>query len=295
MNEPSRSATIRGGGMSARIDADGAQLMALADDVAGPLLWDGDPQFWTGRSPILFPVIGCMTGDAYRLDGREYPMTKHGFARDNRFALAAVEADRACFTLVRNARAGAEYPFDFALSITYILNEDGLAMTARVANRGDRPMPASFGFHPALRWPLPYGGAREDHAVVFTQAEPAPIRRVNADGLLLAERFATPVDGDTLIPRDTMFADDALIFDALRSRRVRFGVPGRTRLEIGFDDFSTLGIWTKPGAPFLCIEPWRGIADPGGFDGDIFEKPGIMSIAPDETRTLTMTIRKVSA
>ncbi|QQN75355.1 aldose 1-epimerase family protein [Croceicoccus sp. YJ47] len=295
MTDPSRSATIRGGGMSARIDADGAQLMTLDDDAAGPLLWDGDPQFWTGRSPILFPVIGCVAGNAYRLDGREYAMTKHGFARDNRFALDRVTADRARFTLTENARPGADYPFAFALSLTYALDEDGLSMTACIANRGDRPMPASFGFHPALRWPLPYGGEREDHAVVFADTEPDPIRRLNPDGLLLDERFATPVDGDTLTPRDAMFAEDALIFDALRSRRVRFGVPGRTRLEIGFDDFSALGIWTKPGAPFLCIEPWQGIADPVGFDGDIFAKPGIMAIAPDDTRTLTMTIRKLPA
>ena len=184
----------------------------------------------------------------------------------------------------------AIYPFEFALEVTFRLVGPSLTVSAAIANLGEAELPASLGYHPALRWPLPFGQNGAAHRIVFAQPEPAPVRRIDHDGLLRPERFATPVVGDTMVLRDDLFADDALIFDALASRSVTYGAPKGPQVQVEFDDFPTLGVWTKPGAGFICIEPWQGSADPEGFAGDICDKPGIVMIPAGSVRHYSMSI-----
>lgn len=275
--------------LSAEISPHGAELQVLRDAAGRDLLSDGDPAFWTGRAPLLFPIIGRLNGDAYRLDGRTYPMPKHGFARRSLFKVQSAAAESVAFTLEPNPEARAAYPFEFELAVTFAISGAALSVRAVVSNRGEAPMPASFGFHPALRWPLPYGAQRDEHRIVFAGSEPAPIRRIASD-LLLPESFPTPVSGDRLHLRDDLFIDDVIIFDQLGHRSLRYGADGGPQLRFDFPAMPVLGVWTKPGAPFVCIEPWQGIADPAGFAGDIFEKPGIVKIAAGDSRTFAMTI-----
>ena len=127
--------------------------------------------------------------------------------------------------------------------------------------------------------------------MTFEREEPEAIRRIDpASGLLLPEPQPSPVDGMTLAPTAELFEPDALIWDALQSRACRFGAPGSGAVAIEFPDTHLLGIWQKPGAPFLCIEPWHGIADPVGFDGDLRAKPGIMELAPGASRSFHLAI-----
>jgi len=151
-------------------------------------------------------------------------------------------------------------------------------------------MPASFGFHPALRWPLPGGGARADQAILFDEDEHAPIRRLDADGLLAPDPRPTPVDGRKLTLHDDLFVEDAMIMDRIASRRLMYGAPGGTQIVVDFANMPQLGLWSKPGAGFLCIEPWQGYADPAGYDGDIADKPGVSAIGPGAQRTFEMGI-----
>jgi galactose mutarotase-like enzyme len=153
-----------------------------------------------------------------------------------------------------------------------------------------RTLPASFGFHPAFRWPLPYGEPREDHFLEFEHPEPAPIRRLNAQGLLLPEKFETPVQGRKLRLGDQLFEMDVVMFDDLTSRRVRYGAEQGPRIEVRYDGMPQLGVWTKPGARFLCIEPWHGFADPQGYAGDFRDKPGLALLPPGTDREFAMTI-----
>lgn len=280
--------------LCARIDPFGAQMVALDHSDAGALLWNGDPEFWTGRAPILFPIIGCLNGGHYLHNGKLYTMPKHGFARHSQFEVIRKETSRVTLALERGQESAAIYPFQFRLEIDFAIVDGVLSTSAKIINNDTKPMPASFGFHPALRWPLPFGGAREDHTVVFEYPQPQPIRRINIDGLLLPETQPSPVTGDTLHPTDEVFAPDAVIFDEVAGDSVLFGVPGRQRLKVEFADFPMLGIWTKPGAPFLCIEPWQGLADPVGFVEDIIQKPGIAIIVPGTSKELTMRISVVA-
>lgn len=287
---PAQTLSIASSVLAADISTLGAELqnLRLAD---GPLLqWDGDPAVWAGRAPILFPVIGMLRDDRYRLDGQVFAMPKHGFGRRSLFEVMSHAADRAVLRLRADDATRAAYPFEFALELAFTLVDARLDLVATISNHDTRPMPASFGFHPALRWPLPFGETRGEHVVRFEHDEPDPIRRLDGHGFLLDAPQASPVVGDVLALRDALFANDALIFDRLRSRRVTYGAARVPGLSIRFDDFPTLGIWTKPGAAFLCIEPWQGFADPVGFDGDLRDKPGIVVLAPGSSRRFAMSI-----
>ena len=282
--------TISSALLSAGVSPCGAELQSLRTKDNRDLLWDGDARFWTGRAPILFPVIGLLNVGHYRYNGRTYPMTKHGFARGSTFALTDQSDSAVTMRLAASDDTRPLYPFEFALDLSFRLDGAVMQVTAAIANHGAVPMPASFGFHPALRWPLPYGAERAMHRIAFDRDEPGPVRRIGSDGLLLPETEPSPVVRRNLALRDDLFIADALIFDSVRSRSVNYGAQQGPQLRITFTDFPVLGVWTKPGAGFICIEPWQGLPDPAGFGGDIRDKPGMMLISPGETRRLAMAI-----
>ena len=282
--------TISSGALSATVAPLGAELVSLTDAAGRELMSDGDPAFWSGRAPLLFPIVGRLNGDRYRIDGAEYTLPQHGFARRMDFAVTAQSEDHVRFRLTDNPATRAVYPFAFVLEMDFALEAAALTMTATITNPGAVPLPASFGYHPAFAWPLPYGAAKEEHRIVFDQDESAPIR-VIAEGLIAPETVASPVEGRTLALSDALFADDALIWDRLESPSLHYGAVDGATLEIAFPDTEWLGMWTKPGAAFLCIEPWAGMADPQGFDGDFRDKPGVFEIAPGASRVFRMMVR----
>ncbi|MFZ2995635.1 aldose 1-epimerase family protein [Sphingobium sp.] len=286
--------TIASDILSAAIHPLGAELTWLKDAQGRDLMTDADPRWWTGHAPLLFPFVGRSRGDAYRLGGRTYPMPQHGFARRMDFAVKERTDASVLFRLAADSATRAVYPFDFRLDMGFTLTGATLHMTATVMNRGEATMPFSFGYHPAFAWPLPYGGNVADHRILFDQPEPAPIRKVGAEPGLIAHASApSPVDGDTLVPTHAMFEGDALIWDDLASRSLRWGVPGQPNLKIDFPDTPWLGLWQKPGAHYLCIEPWAGMADLEGFDGDVWDKQGILCLLPGDSRSFRMDVSLV--
>ena len=289
-------ATISSGDLTARINPLGAELWSLTDRQGREYMTNADPAFWTGHAPLLFPIVGALNGDRYRLDGQGYALPKHGFARRSCFEVVEAGADHVLFRLTDSAETRAVYPFAFTLDMAFRLDAEGLHMEARVANPGAEPLPFSFGFHPAFAWPLPGGAAKVDHVIAFEQPEPQPIRRIDIEtGLVLPEPVATPVEGHLLRPDSAQFETDALIWDRLSSRALTFGAAGATQLAIAFPDTPMLGIWQKPGAAYLCIEPWQGVADPIGFTGDFREKPGVITLAPGAARSFRMDVAVLSA
>ncbi|WP_423605975.1 aldose 1-epimerase family protein [Sphingomonas sp. MS122] len=275
--------------LTARINPVGAELSSLTDAAGREFMTDADPAFWTGRAPLLFPIVGALKGGVYRLDGREYALPQHGFARRRKFEPVEQAPDRAIFRLVDDAETRLAYPFAFALDAAFVLDGATLAIEVAVTNRGARDMPASFGFHPAFAWPLPDGGAKAEHRIVFARDEPARLNRIEG-GLIGAADRDTPVEGDTLWLRDDLFAHDALVWEAPASRALRYGGKAGPQLDIAFPGMPTLAVWTKPGARFVCVEPWQGHADPVGFAGEIWDKPGMERLAPGERRTYAMRV-----
>lgn len=291
-----RFVTIATEGLTVVVNPAGAELWSIRDRAGREWMTDADPRWWTGHAPLLFPFVGRSRGDVYRVDGVEYPMAQHGFARRRDFTIAAQSDAAVTFRLEADAESRAVYPFDFRLDMAFAIEGNGLNMTATISNMGATAMPFSFGYHPAFAWPLPFGGALEDHRIVFEREEPAPIRRVGAEpGLIAHDRISSPVMGDTLAPMHAMFEGDALIWDDLSSRSLLWGVPGRERLKIDFPDTPWLGLWQKPGAHYLCVEPWAGMADLEGFAGDVWGKQGIMRLEPGDSRSFRMDVNLVDA
>lgn len=284
------SAALKSDFLAVEIGAPGAEMISLKDAEGRDLLWNGDAAYWTGRAPLLFPIVGRLANDALTHEGVAYPMSQHGFARRRDFELMSASDTRATFRLVDDEETRKQYPFAFGLDVTYTLLEATLTIEARVHNPGVLDLPASFGFHPAFRWPLPYGGTRADHIVTFEKAEVAPVHRP-ADGLLSAATEPNPAVGGFIRLAEVDFARDALIFTEVRSHHVTYGVPGEQGLEVAFEGMPQLGIWSKPGAPFVCIEPWSGHASPEGFAGEFSEKPGIVLIPPGGERHFAMSVR----
>ncbi|MET0589354.1 MAG: aldose 1-epimerase family protein [Novosphingobium sp.] len=275
--------------LTARINPLGAELWSLTDTTGREYMTDADPAFWTGHAPLLFPIVGALNGGRYRLDGREYPMPKHGFARASHFTCVEASESRALFRLSDCKESRTVYPFSFELLMGFRLRDWTLEMEATVRNTGDTGLPFSFGFHPAFAWPLP-GADKAAHRVTFAEPEPQPIRCIDADGLVLPEAKTSPVQERVIAPDASMFEADALIWDRLNSRALIFGAGEGPSLDIAFPDTPMLGIWQKPGANYLCIEPWQGIADPQGFDGDFRDKPGVITISPGSERSFRMDV-----
>lgn len=282
--------SIRSEGLAAEINVLGAELWRLADAAGRDLLWDGDAAFWTGRAPILFPVVGGSAGGKVTVEGRDLAMERHGFARRQPFAVAEHSASAVRLRLEANAATRAIWPFDFRLDMVFSVAGSRLEMVAEATNLDARPMPASFGYHPALRWPLPYGEPRAAHRIRFDAPEPGPIHRIDAGGLVKPDGLPSPVDGHTLMLDDALFEDDVLIWYDLTSRGLTYGAPGAPALTVTFPGMPMLGVWTKPRAGYVCVEPWQGTADTTGFAGDIAGRPGMLTLLPGETRRFPMGI-----
>jgi galactose mutarotase-like enzyme len=281
---------LRSGDLAAEVDPLGAQLSALSDRSGHALLWSGDPSVWSGRAPLLFPIVGELAGGSYRLGTKSYELPRHGFARRSQFQIVESNAASAVLRLESDEQRFRQYPFHFRLDMRFALDGPVLSMTARINNLGDEPMPASFGYHPALRWPLPFGRPRSAHFIEFEEDEPAAIRRLDAQGLLTPEHHATPIRQRRLALDDALFENDVVIFDDIRSRSVTYGADDGLRIRVGFHDAPFLGLWTKPRAEFICIEPWHGIADPQGFRDDFREKPGVFIVPAGAGVAITITI-----
>ena len=273
---------IAGEGLRAGINPLGAELTWLRDGEGRDLMTNADPAFWTGHAPVLFPIVGRLNHDTLRIGDEHYVMRQHGFARRSHFAVTEHDGARASFRLTDSPDTHAVYPFPFVLEIGFAIERATLTMSARIANPGSAPLPASFGWHPAFAWPLPYGQGKRAHRMVFDQAESEGVAELD-NGLIMPSLRPSPLQGGTTLHLDdALFELDALIWNPVRSGKVRYEGEGGPAIEVAFPDTPQLGIWTKPGAAFVCIEPWHGIADPQGFEGDFREKPGVFEIAPGE-------------
>jgi galactose mutarotase-like enzyme len=286
--------SIRSDNLAAEIDPQGAQLSTLKEGTLD-LLWDGNPALWTGRAPILFPIVGALAGGSYRLGTETYRLSRHGFARGKAFSIVNTTPSSAFFRLSADDATLQVYPFRFELDVQFAIDGATLSVTTTVRNKGNEDMPASVGYHPGFRWPLPYGQPRASHFIEFEADEPESVRRIGTDGLLTPTPQPTPVAGRRLVLVDSLFEDDVLIFDRLNSRSVTYGSEGGPRIRVRFPDAPYLGVWTKPGAPFICIEPWHGITDPQGFTGDFKDKPGVFVLAAGESLSTTMGISLLKA
>lgn len=277
--------TIRNNELSVAVSDLGAELQNITDRKSGEeYLWQGDPAVWSGRSPILFPVVGKLKDNTYRYRGRAYTMPKHGFAKKSVFTAALLTPDSLTMTLTSGTFDEC-YPFRFRLEITYTLSGRELCVTYRVRNDGDDDMYFSLGAHPA------FNCAMGDCLRFPDDAEAAACRLSPETMLLGTAPEADAIRDHTLTIEKETFAKDALIFKGLRSGSATLYHGGAPRVSVDYGSAPCLGVWAKPGADYVCIEPWYGVDDDALVSGDIETKPYINRLAGGAWFRFPMTIR----
>lgn len=280
---------LSNGTLSAVIKADGAELCSLRGATGAEMLWQAGPA-WPRHAPVLFPIVGRLKDDRLRHKGQLYHLPQHGFARDRRFAWLSRSATACRLVLHEDAGTRAVYPFAFRLEVAFTLDGDTLEAAFTVTNPGSEALPASIGAHPGFVWPLAEGVDKSAHVLEFAETEAAPVNRLD-QGLLKLTPEPSPIKGRTLALDPALFSADALILTQPASKSVRYTAPGTSVIEVAWEGFEQLGIWSRDGGDFVCIEPWHGTASPTDFDGEFCDKPGLMLIPPGERRTLSMRIR----
>lgn len=270
--------TISNGILTAQISSIGAEIQSIKKD-GEELIWNGDPAFWTGRAPILFPICGGLKDDKFVYEGKEYSLEKHGFARHKNFEVESVGEKEVTFLLRSDEDVLKMYPFKNELRITYTLIDNKVDVKYAVTNTGDKKMYFSIGAHEAYACPE----GIDEYSLIFECEE--DIRHTHADGNLLVYENELIAEKTTELPIKTeYFSVDALILLGLKSRVVTLRSRKTGRKVIldfnGFDDFL---VWTKPGAKYLCLEPWAGLPDYIDSDYDITHKPEILEADVGET------------
>lgn len=270
--------TISNSTISASIKHSGAELFSLKNNQSKEYIWEGNSDFWGKHSPILFPIVGTLKNNTYTINGKEYQLPRHGFARDMDFQLVDKTENSAVFSLKSDAETLKKYPFQFELQLIYTLEDTSLIIEYKVINNSKTKMPFSIGAHPAIALPENF----ENYAIEFEKEEVLKYYILEND--LISNKTEVLETSDNLIPLNyQLFENDALIFKSLESNSLTILENSKPYIKVDFEDFPSLGIWTKEQAPFVCIEPWLGYSDTSENSGDLFEKEGILVLDANQT------------
>nr|WP_325212562.1 aldose 1-epimerase family protein [uncultured Oscillibacter sp.] len=277
--------------LTAAVRTLGGELVSLRDSAGTEYIWQGDPAFWSGQNPILFPIVGSLKDGRVDIGGQAFEMGRHGFARGSEFVPVDQGSDFITLELRESPETLARFPFPFVLRVRHRLLENGFSTAFTIENPGRNPLPFCVGAHTAIRCPLFEGERFEDYDLVFDRPEDASTLLLTPQGLL-RDNEAEPMlrGGGVSLDYAAFQRLDTLIFQGLRSQSVslRHKETGRG-VSLDFHEFPMVAFWTKPGAPFLCMEPWHGCAAYTGESGRFQDKPHVLTLAPGERKELTYT------
>ena len=269
--------TVSNSTLKASINHTGAELFSLKNNQEKEYIWEGGPNFWGKHSPILFPIVGTLKNNTYTIDQKEYQLSRHGFARDMEFQLIEKTENSAVFSLESNPETLKKYPFEFELQLIYSLEKTSLNIEYIVINKSDRKMPFSIGAHPAIALPENF----ENYSFKFEKEELLKFNLLEND--LISNKTEVLKTSDNLVRLNyKLFENDALVFKTLESNSLTILENEKPYIEVDFEDFPSLGIWTKDQAPFVCIEPWFGYSDTAENSGDLYQKEGILLLDADQ-------------
>ena len=268
--------------IKAKIKSFGAELNSLQKiDDSLEYIWQGDKEFWARHSPILFPIVGRLKNDSYFYKNQKYNMSQHGFARDKEFEIVEKKDDFIEFKLSSDEKTLKIYPFSFELYLSYKLERNSLIVSYKVINKSDEKMLFSIGAHPAFNWSLEKDLKKEDYFLEF-EINNSKRYFLNELGLVF-DSIDLKFEDKKLFLNEELFKNDALVFNDLNIKNFTFkNIRNENFIKLNFENFAYLGIWSKPsGSPFLCIEPWFGVADEIGTNQKFEEKTGILKLKKD--------------
>jgi len=261
----------------------GAELSSLVKKLTGTeYLWQADSTYWGRHAPILFPIVGRLQNDTFLIGDQKYAMKQHGLARNMDFELIKSNKDSLTFELTNSEDTLKNYPFPFGLRLTYSLSENQLIVGYEVFNPSEETLYFSIGGHPAFRCPLQDGEKRSDYQLVFQKREITFTQRLD-NGIRNGKKELILDQQNKLPITDTLFDEDALVFENLTSETVNLQKGDTPILTFNFKGFPYLGIWSKNRtSPFVCIEPWFGIADHESHNQQLTQKEGILKLDSGE-------------
>jgi galactose mutarotase-like enzyme len=268
---------IENNNLRVAIKAHGAELDSIVHKQNQlEYLWQGDAAFWGKKSPILFPIVGTLKNNSFSFEGENYTLPRHGFARDKVFTLEHHTADEATFLLVSDEKSLENYPFSFEFRLHYALKDNILSVTYAVKNTSEDLMYFSVGGHPAFRVPLVDGTTYTDYFIELNAAETSGRYPLSKDGLLELAPNPFLQNTDKIPLNPALFYEDAVVLKHLSAKSMAILSEKTTHgLRMSFEGFPYFGIWAAKNAPFVCLEPWCGIADSVNTTQELTEKEGI--------------------
>ncbi|MCX7830559.1 MAG: aldose 1-epimerase family protein [Acidobacteria bacterium] len=273
-------------------DQKGAELVSVfSKKTRKEFLWSGDPAFWPRHFPILFPIVGKLKDDKYKIGNTFFFMKEHGFARDSIFSLDKKEHDTITFVLNENEDTLKIYPYRFVLRISYKIKETQILINAQVENCEEQTLLFSLGFHPAFCCPFEEHEKIEDYCLVFEKEEKC--KRLILEEGLISKTETFLLKNKNLTLSEDLFLNDAIILKKLLSEKIFLKKIGSEipMVEIDFKGFDYLGLWKKRGARFICIEPWKGVNDYKNSNYDFIKKEGVVFLEPSQKIEFEMAIQ----
>ena len=270
--------TLKNGNSVLKINEKGAEMKSFTVNGV-EYLWVGDPKFWASSTPNIFPMTGGFRDDKYILDGKEYIMPKHGFAKNMDFVVESATDTTAVFLLTATDETRVQWPYEFELRICYELFDGKISVDYKVTNINDKTMWFSIGSHDGFATPE----GIEEYDIIFEGKE--TLNAYTLYGNLIGdETYPVIKDTDTLALKYDYFAVDALVFKDVKSKSCKLVNRNNGRgIQLDYPDFPVLMVWTKPDAPYVCIEPWFGAPDHVNHNYDITKKYAIQSVEAGKT------------
>ena len=268
--------TITNSQLSATINTLGAELLSLVKNNKN-YIWQVDQTYWNKTSPVLFPIVGRLKNDSFEFNGNSYQLPRHGFARTMEFSFDKKSEHQVIFELNETEETKANYPFDFKLLMAYTLMDNELVIEYFVRNQSDEVLPFSIGAHPAFA----IEGNFEDYSLQFNKEDSFETHHLENESFN-GKTTLVEIKNNSIALNYQLFEKDALVFKQLKSNEVVLSHQNKNILKVNFDHFPYLGIWTKQNAPFLCLEPWCGLADNINHNGNLEEKEGINHLLAGE-------------
>lgn len=263
----------------------GAELKSLVYD-GKEYIWEGRKEVWAGSCPLMFPICGGLKDDKYTLNGKEYTLQKHGYARFKTFEIEKQTDNCVVFLHKSDDETKKSFPFDYELRVIYTLTDKSVKIDYSVKNLTDSTMYFNIGSHEGYYTPE----GIEDYDVILPQKETLNSNVVY--GYLLSNQTIPIIKDSDIIPLyDKYFTIDALIFRDIKSRAatLRNRKNGKA-IKVEFPDSNYFLLWHIPNAPYICLEPWNGIPDTVGSSYDITEKEGITALESGAEYNNTHTI-----
>ena len=258
----------------------GAEMTSLVNKANNTEhLWQAYADIWGWHAPNLFPVVGGCINNEVLINGKAYPMQRHGFARHSDFILIESDETHAKFSLSHDENTMAIFPYKFSFQVLYDLSGRELRVTYKVINYDDQAIHFAVGAHPAFNIPFFRDESTEDYFLEFEYDEPLNTHLLSPSGFFTGTTESLAQVKSTLPITKELFAKDALVFKGLTSRQVSLRSRNHPHsVYIKYPHFDYLGIWAKDGAPFVCLEPWIGCADTEGKITEFSSKEGIHSL-----------------